>query len=140
MGHRRNHVFLPRLGFSLPVLAEAPGWLCPFLNFPPHRSQRRRSSQALSATLSASLGALRRALYSSSLLASIHRCERRSGPLRTGARIPCSQARLNASTTASICCILVACRKLWVHELGRGALHACRHEFARHRGANPCRL
>ena len=54
MGHRRNHVFLPRLGFSLPGLAEAPGWLCPFLNFPPHRRQRRRSSQALSATLSES--------------------------------------------------------------------------------------
>ncbi len=44
MGHRRNHAFLPRLGFSLPGLAEAPGWLCP-----PHRSQRRRSSQALAA-------------------------------------------------------------------------------------------
>src|SRR5437667_2792978 len=36
-------------GFSLPGLAEAPGWLCPFLNFPSYRSQRRRSSQALSA-------------------------------------------------------------------------------------------
>src|SRR5882762_7156200 len=61
-----------------------------------------------------------RALYSSSLLVSIYRCERRSGPLRTGARIPWSQAGLDASTTASICCILPACRRLWVHELRRG--------------------